>query len=98
MKQTKILTLERCKCGAYRYIIARDRDRVITFYLQHLFKTQDKTDSKMVQLFRVKKLMLDFHDASITESKRLACRAPHEHEILAEITTIVTKSRLRGKA
>ena len=93
MKQTKTVSLERCNCGAYRYIITRDQDRVITFYLQHLFKNTERRESKLVKLFSVKKSMLDFHHGSITDARPLACPDPAEHETISEILAVITKSR-----
>lgn len=89
------MSLERCQCGAYRYVITRDQDRVITFYLQHLIKNPERRESKLVRLFSVRKASLSFHDAGITKLKLLACPDPTEHETLSDILAVVTKSRKR---
>ena len=58
-----------------------------------LVENPEKTESNLVQLFKLKKSQLGFHDGSITNSRHYACPDPVEHETLSEILAVVTKSK-----
>ncbi len=56
------VNLERCRCGAYRYLAARILKRGVTFYLIHI----NGKHRKYLNVAHIKKNMLDVHAGETT--------------------------------
>lgn len=62
------LNLDRCTCGAYRYLAVREHKRSYEVYLIHHLHSQDSQDSrKYAKLASIPKYKLNMHDERMNE-------------------------------
>jgi hypothetical protein len=64
------LNLDRCTCGAYRYLAVREHKRSFEVYLIHHSHSRSESDSrKYNKLASIPKYKLNLHDRRINELK-----------------------------
>ena len=61
------LNLERCNCGAYRYLAVREHKKSYEVYLIHPMHSQDADSRKYSKLASIPKYRLNIHDERINQ-------------------------------
>ena len=63
------LNLERCTCGAYRYLAMREHKRSYEVYLIHHMHSADTDTRKYSKLASIPKYRLNIHEGRMNEPK-----------------------------
>ncbi|MCL4517943.1 MAG: hypothetical protein M1587_01960 [Thaumarchaeota archaeon] len=61
------LNLERCNCGAYRYLAVREHKKSYEVYLIHHVHSQETDSRKYSKLASIPKYLLNIHDERVNQ-------------------------------
>ena len=64
------LNLERCTCGAYRYLAVREHKKSYEVYLIHHMHSTDADARKYTKLASIPKYRLNIHEERLNEEKQ----------------------------